>query len=576
MNPAKQEYTVLCTGSPQEKAFGILVAKEFGLAHQLGQILYSRGIATAEQAQAYLYPQLSSLPLPDTMKGMGAAVACIAENYRKNRPIFIHGDYDVDGITATALLLDFFREIGQESYYYIPNRLEERYGLSIHSLDRLLSQCPNKKGVVISVDCGITSISEVEYVKHLGHRMVVTDHHTPQDTLPRADALLNPKQKGCTFPCPWLSGAGVAFYLITALRRALAIEINLKQYLDLVALGTVADVMPLVGVNRVLVRAGLEVLSARNRKGIASLCCQCGLEEGRALLAEDIAFKLAPRINASGRLGCPKTGVELLIARNTLEAERAALVLDRLNGKRKELEHEALPEIDARCAAQLQAGAVGLVAYKHDCHPGLLGIMASRIAERYNRPALVFTDSPIATDHGLIKGSGRSIKRVDLFQVLARCSSVVEQFGGHAMAVGITLKKARLAEFSRMFNAQLPQIDGMLDIHSHVLVDYAMTGEAELTRDLARSLQWMQPFGEGNTEPVFMLAGQRLHTPRVKNGHVLFQLQGGGHCLAGVGFHLARSKVDLDRPNRLIFQLKQTWFRGKKRDQVIALNISPC
>ena len=565
---------MLCTGSSQEKAFGALVAREFGLSNQLGEILYGRGIVTMEQAQAYLHPHLSSLPLPETMKGMREAVACITENRRKNNPIFIHGDYDVDGITATSLLMGFFKEMGWESFYYIPNRLEERYGLSIHSLDRLLAQCPNKKGLVISVDCGITAFNEVEYVKSLGYRMIVTDHHEPQETLPKADALLNPKQKGCAFPCSWLSGAGVAFYLITALRKALSVDINLKKYLDLVALGTVADVMPLLGVNRALVRAGLEVLSARNRKGIASLCRQCGLEEGRGLLAEDIAYKLAPRINASGRLGCPKKGVELLLADNTLQAEQTALVLDQLNTRRKELESEVLPEIDVLSAAQSREGARGLVVYKHDCHPGIVGILASRVAERYNRPALVFANDPDEKHLGLVKGSGRSIKGIDLLQVLVRCSPVLEQFGGHAMAVGVTLRKDNLAEFSQIFNTQLSQFDNEFISNAQIIVDYAMTCSAELSTALARSLQWMQPFGEGNTEPIFMLPDQRLHAPRIKNGHVLFQLQGKERRFAGVGFHLAHT-AELDRPTRLIFQLKQTWYQGKRREQIVALDISP-
>lgn len=573
MNPETADYTVLCTGSSQEKAFGDLVAREFGLSNQLGEILHGRGIATAEQVQNYLYPQLSSLPQPETMKGMREAVTCIIENRRKNNPFFVHGDYDVDGITATSLLMGFFREIGWESFFYIPNRLEERYGLSIRSLERLLSQCPNKKGLVISVDCGITACSEVEFVKSLGYRTIITDHHEPQETLPNADALINPKQKGCSFPCPWLSGAGVAFFLIAALRKALAVDINLKKYLDLVALGTVADVMPLVGVNRALVRAGLEVLSARYRKGIASLCRQCGLEEGRGLLAEDIAFKLAPRINASGRLGCPEKGVELLLANNTLQAEQIAFVLDRLNSRRKELESEAMPEIDVLCAAQSRDGARGLVAYKHDCHPGIVGIMASRIAERYNSPALVFASDLDEKHQGLIKGSGRSIKGIDLFQVLAQCSPVIEQFGGHAMAVGVTLRKDNLAEFLRMFNAQLSQFDSAFGGNAQIAVDYAMTSSTELSRELARSLQWMQPFGEGNAEPVFMLPNQRLHAPRVKNGHVLFQLQGKDHRFAGVGFHLAPTAIELDGPSRLIFQLKQTWYQGRKREQIVALNI---
>jgi single-stranded-DNA-specific exonuclease len=553
-----------------------MTAREFGIPHQLGEILYTRGVTTLEQAQEYFFPQLSMLPMPDKMKGMRKAVACIMETCGKKQPIFIHGDYDVDGISATALLVTFFREIGRKVFFYIPNRLEERYGLSIRSIDRLVNQCPNKGGVLISVDCGISAIGEVVYARQLGLRVVVTDHHEPQETLPDADAILNPKQPGCTFPFNSLAGVGVAFFLIMALRKAMGVNINLKKFLDLAALGTVADVVPLVGVNRILVRAGLEVLSSRNRFGVFSLCECSGLED-REILSEDISFKLAPRINASGRLGFPLTGVSLLLAENMSQARDAARELERMNDTRKELEGKALVSIDTSCVDQLRAGGNGLTVYQPDCHAGVLGILASRVVDRYHRPVIVFTDDQKdGAGGGKLRGSGRSIRGINLFRILEHCSQVIEQFGGHAMAVGLTVQKEYLQQFSQMFDCQVQQLIGGLHDKAHLMVDYRMPDASFLSTGFARALQWMQPFGEGNPEPVFVLPGQKLIAPKVRNEHLIFQVQGEGRIFSGVGFHLARSGVNVNQSVDLIFQLKRSWFRGVERSQMHALKLVPC
>jgi single-stranded-DNA-specific exonuclease len=437
----------------------------------------------------------------------------------------------------------------------------------------LVEQSPKRAGVLISVDCGITAVREVAYARQLGLRVVVTDHHEPQEVLPDADAILNPKQAGCTFPCASLAGVGVAFFLAIALRKAMTASINLKKYLDLVALGTVADVVPLVGVNRILVRAGLEVLSARNRFGVVSLCEYSGLE-AREVLSEDISFKLAPRLNASGRLGCPQKGVELLLAKDAHQARRLAHELDQLNTTRKRLEADRLLLVEEACASQVQAGISGMTVYQPDCHPGVLGILASRIVDRYNRPIIVFADDRKNGPENIIKGSGRSIKGINLFHVLERCSQVVEQFGGHAMAVGLTLKKENLEQFSQLFNHQINQLNSHLINNVEIVIDCKMNDQSLLSRDFARALQWLQPFGEGNLEPVFLLSKQRLLSLRGHNGHLIFQVQGSGHVFHGIGFNLARAGLNVTGSADLVFKLKRSWFRGVGRDQVHALHVS--
>lgn len=564
----------------QGRALACQAAREFNIPVQLAEILQKRGFDSLETLRDFLHPQLSMLPTPDTMKGMGEAVACLCKAYRQGRTIFVHGDYDADGITATALLMSFFRETGAQAVYYIPNRMEEKYGLSRGSIDTLMSLARSAEGgVLVSVDCGITAVEEVEYARQRGLKVVITDHHEPQETLPRAQAVLNPKQRDCAFPFAGLSGVGVAFFLLMALRKGLVERRllagehmpNLKSYLDLVALGTVADVVPLVDINRVLVRAGLEVLSAKRRPGVLSLCEQCDLQTA-PVLAEDISFKLAPRINACGRLGVPERGVELLLARDLQVARQAAQDLEELNTERKRLEQLWLPEILEKGGEQVRAGRRALTIFQEHCHPGVLGILASRVVDRFGRPAILLTAREQEEGIVALKGSGRSVPGINLFQLVERCVGHVEQFGGHAMAVGLTMARADLEGFAEAMDVAAGEADwdGAAPTLSP---DYRFTDKRELNRAFVHALQVMQPFGEGNPEPVFLLEGERLLEQKNVNGHLLFQVRVNGMVLRGIGFNLAEAHAQRSGPVDLFFKIKKTWFRGSERDQLQAIHM---
>ncbi|MCL1980834.1 MAG: single-stranded-DNA-specific exonuclease RecJ [Proteobacteria bacterium] len=565
-----------CDGSNEERSFGATIAREFGLVPQVGEILYSRNIDTLEKADEFLHPHLNMLPPPEQMKGMNEAVACIVEVCDHNQPIFIHGDYDVDGISATALLVSFFQDLGKKQVYsYIPNRLQESYGLSIDSIDRLIAPAAGQGGVLISVDCGISAVTEVAYARQQGLRVVITDHHEPPDILPGADAILDPKQPGCNFPSDALSGVGVAFYLLMALRKAMGIRINLKQYLDLVALGTVADMVPLTGVNRILVRAGLEVLTATRRPGLVFLRSGSRLEK-REIFTEDIAFKLAPRINAAGRLGQPEAGLALLLASDMESGQIAANALEQMNSARKQLEMKALAAIEAASDEQVQAGKNGLIVYQPHCHTGVLGILASRLVDRHQRPVLVFADDcKQGAGEGIVRGSGRSIKGINLFQILAHCDQWIEQFGGHAMAVGLTIKRQNFEQFAADFNQKVNLLTREVQAMEQIWIDYCLADASMLSTRLMQDIQRMQPFGEGNLEPVFMLPAQQLIAPKKKNGHLLFHLQGQGRVFPGIGFHLGRPQFDPTKSHDVLFRLKRSWFKGVERPQVQATMLIP-
>nr|WP_320012818.1 single-stranded-DNA-specific exonuclease RecJ [uncultured Desulfobulbus sp.] len=567
--------------TPETKRFGDQTAHHFRLPPQLGEILYVRGIDTLERVDQFLNPQLTMLPSPDSMKGIKAAVGILLEAYKKNLPLLIHGDYDVDGITSTTLLTAFFREVGISTCYVIPNRLEERYGLSRHSIRRLINQLdsPARGGVLITVDCGITAIDEVEYARQQGLEVIITDHHEPQSQLPQAGAIINPKQADCLFPFSQLAGVGVAFYLVMALRKAFrehgifdGTQLNLKKYLDLVALGTVADVVPLVGVNRILVRAGLEVLSEKHRPGVHALCERCGIAD-REILAEDISYRLAPRINASGRLGEPEIGVKLLLAQTSQTAQGPADALDQFNVERKTLELDALEAIEKQCSELIAAGREGLAIYQEGCHPGVLGIVASRIAERYGRPVIIFTDEQVGPDSTSLKGSGRSVAGIHLFDLLEQCKEFISQYGGHAMAIGLTIEQANIERFAKLFNSQVCACGEPLGQGRGIEIDYHFTEKKALTKNFARALHRLQPFGEGNPEPSFLLSRERLMHPKRSNGHLRFRVQANGYVFPGIGFHLAENGHNYKSPHDLVFHLKRSWFRGIEQDQVQATHV---
>ncbi len=544
----------------------------------LAELLYQRDICTLESAEKYLNPQLADIPSPSGLKGMDAAVELILEAVAARSSVIIHGDYDVDGITATALLVDFIKLLDLEVTYHLPNRMVEGYGLSRESIARLAEQV-EVPALLITVDCGITAVEEVQYAKELGFKVIVTDHHEPSRIIPNADAVINPKQHGCNFSCKEISGVGVAFFLVMAVRRAMVERgfwskedaPNLKNYLDLVALGTVADVMQLVNINRILVKAGLEVISSRARPGIWALC-ECSKANSGTVSSEDISFRLAPRINAAGRLGKPELAAELLLCKKSDKAMQLAAALESANCERRELEKTALESAMEQAGQQAGQGRKGLVLYGKNWHPGVIGILAARIVDRFNLPVLVFTEDTAPGSKNL-KASGRSIENINLFRALNECEEALVQFGGHAMAAGVTIESGNLTLFSDTFNAC---IENMIDTSQpkQLMIDRVLLNQDDC-KALIQVLRQMEPFGQGNHEPIFLLKNIRLSKVSRLREHLKFSLQVNGQQVSGIGFFMERSFKDTANPIDLSFKLKQTSFRGRERIEAHAVHIQP-
>lgn len=544
----------------------------------LAELLYQRGYVTADAAKSFLEPKLADLPSPFGLKGMRNAVELILEAVASRRQVVIHGDYDVDGITATVLLVDFITKLDLEVIYHLPNRMTEGYGLSMKSVAQLAEKI-TMPALFITVDCGISATEEIQYAKELGFKVIVTDHHQPSSELPPAQAIINPKQADCKFECKELSGVGVAFFLAMAIRREMVEQgfwekkniPNLKNYLDFVALGTVADVMKLVDTNRILVKAGLEVITARNKPGIWALCERAGIGEGN-ITAEDISFRLAPRINAAGRLGTPQLAADLLLSREVEEAQDLALALEQANDTRRELEKTALDDAMKQAGQQVDSNRKGLVLFGSNWHPGVVGIIAARVVDRYRLPVLVFTRDT-APDSKKLKASGRSVPGLNLFQVLQKCDNFIVQFGGHPMAAGLTVVSEDFTRFSEEFNNCVCKMMQGAEPEG-LVIDMTVTAEDNY-EEMAHSLKLMEPFGQGNPEPVFLLKNIRMQKLSRLRDHLRFSLQINGSRIHGIGFFKAALFEVASRPVDLGFKLKQTTFRGRERIEAHAVAISP-
>jgi len=557
------------------------LASALHLPLTVASLLCQRGISSSEEAQRYLAPKLKELPSPFLLKGMDEGVALIMQALEEQQAVIVFGDYDVDGICATAIMVDFLSSIHLDVTHHIPNRLTEGYGLSGNAIQQLAGKLkPGQKALLVTVDNGISAIDEIAEARKLGFHVLLTDHHQPPESLPEADALINPKQKECTFPFKELSGAGVAFYLIAALRSTLAEKgfwdghesPNLKAYLDLVALGTVADVMPMVGVNRILVRAGLEVLSERKRPGLWALCEQIGLREGD-VSSEDISYRIGPRINACGRLGSPETAAKLLLCKDVEHALDLARELEEKNIKRREIEAEILPEAIAQGEGQVQEGLGAVVVYDGAWHPGVIGIVAAKISERFQRPAIALTDDGV--HQGLIKGSGRTVDGIDLYTAVKECRTILEKFGGHTKAIGLSLQKEKLGEFVKQFSAQVEQqLQGQENGSQEILFDHLITRPEEVDPEILALLPKFEPFGEKNPEPVFLLKNvQLVQVALVKEEHLKFSLALNGRTYRGIAFGMGNLLLAAQKKVHLTFKIKHSVYRGRRRVEIMAINI---
>ncbi len=500
------------------------------------RVLAARGLGDPDAAEAFLASPLEDLPDPFAMKGMDAAVARLERAIEGGERIACYGDYDVDGVTSTVLLAGLLRAAGADAVTYVPHRLVEGYGLNGDAVARLAADGVR---LLVTLDCGITSVEEVRVAAALGVDTVVVDHHNVPVELPAAAAILNPHQPGCSYPSKDLAAVGVTFALAMALRRRLRErgrfgperpEPNLREALDLVALGTIADVVPLVGVNRILVRWGLEELARSRRPGVRALKRVAGVPEGAPVSAGQVAFRLAPRVNAAGRLDDAGRGVRLLLSREDGEARALAEELDRENLERQEIERRILAEAIEDAASRVKAGARGLVLAHDGWHAGVVGIVASRIVERFHRPAVL-----VAVSEGVGKGSGRSVEGFDLHGALAACSEHLARFGGHRHAAGVSLDAARVGAFRDAFEAEAAARLSPDDLVPRCRID-GWVDEPEVTERAAKDLARLGPFGAGHPEPVFAMRGSVARARTVGAGGAHLKLAIGR--LDAIGFGL--------------------------------------
>jgi single-stranded-DNA-specific exonuclease len=508
------------------------LAAQLGIPAALAALLVQRGHGNEADARSFLRPSVTALSDASAIAGMAEAVEAIAGAIRAGGTIMVHGDYDVDGQCATALLTRALRAAGADVVGFVPHRLRDGYDFGAAGL-----AAAQRLGVslVITCDCGITAVDTARAAQAAGIGVVVTDHHLPGPELPPALAVVDPQRADDRSDARVLCGTGLAFKLVQALVPALGLPPNLPYHLlDLVALATVADVVPLTGENRILVRHGLRLLSESRWPGLRALIEAAGLA-GRELRAGHLGYVLGPRLNAAGRIGDAADGLRLLLSDEPDEALELARRLEGLNVERQSLDHrmldEALAQVEQGCHLERDAG---FVLHAEGWHPGVVGIVASRLVERYGRPTFL-----IAFDGDIGKGSGRSISRFDLHAALLGCGDLLERYGGHQMAAGLTIRRDRLDEFRERFAAIARDVLGPDDLGPEQRVDLEL-GLHEANRELERMCRHLEPCGSGNASPVFGVRGVRFTgRSRVGNGHLKGTLDDGATRLSAIGFQWA-------------------------------------
>lgn len=490
----------------------------------ISRLLQRKGFASAEEVEIFLRPRLKSLSDPFLLPNMQSAVARIFAAIDRRQRIVLFGDYDVDGVTSLALLAEMLRAYGVAPELFLPMRMEEGYGLSHESIDRCVEKF--RPELLIALDCGTSSREEIAGLKHRQVDVIVFDHHEPKSALPDCVAVVNPKIDESS-PFHYLCSVGIVFKLCHALLKTRPLDsFDLKSHLDLVALGTVADIVPLRGENRTFVQRGAIEIANTKRPGLKKLIEVSGLRG--PILAEDIGFRLGPRLNAAGRLTTAEKSLALLLTENEGDAAQLAQSLDQQNRERQQVEKEILRAAEEKIASEFDPMRdAAIVLSQRNWHPGVLGIVASRIARKYHRPTIVIGFD----DNGMGKGSGRSIEGLNLVRALTRCDGALEKYGGHEMAAGLTIRENNLAVFCEAFRQAARELlsDDALEARLHLDHELKL---AEIDVELLRWHEMLQPFGNGNPQPVFVAREvQMVAPPRVINEKHLVLRLGQGKAL---------------------------------------------
>jgi len=562
-------------------------AQNIGVIEPVAQLMLNRDLDSLEKAKEFFNPTFEQMWDPFLLQGMEKAIHKVAEVIESGKPILVFGDYDVDGTTGAALLTWFFRDNGVPVAFYIPDREKEGYGLSTQGIDRAVEI---GAGLIITCDCAINAFAEIDYANKAGVPVIITDHHRPAEQLPDAYAVLNPKREDCEYPFQGLCGCGVAFKFAQAMCRAFSkqkIESNgspentdlwsedrLFTHLDLVAIATSADMVPVVGENRVLVSEGLRQLQESNKPGVRALLSVSGFDKvvknGDTLNVGNVVFQLAPRINAVGRLGAATRAVELLTTTSSRKAKALAKVLDEENQERRIIEREtvdaAVYQLQSKYYKLSKDGNRAIVLWDEGWHQGVIGIVASKLKEKYHLPIVI-----IAVNDGLGKGSARSIHGFDLYDAFTECADHFIGYGGHAMAAGLSIAPESLAAFEEQFQAIAAR-----DIDDEMLIP-RLTLETDIQfndigAQLMQTLERLGPYGPGNMRPVFGAREVKVTgLPRiVGDNHLKFKAKQGRTVLDAIGFNMGEYYELLikNEPIDMAFVVEKNEWNGRVTTQL--------
>ncbi len=559
------EYRWIYRERPEDAAIRRL-SEEMGVSETVAAILLQRGIRSKEEAEDYFEPSLNKLHNPFLLRDMNKAIDRMIRAMEKRESIFIYGDYDVDGTTSVSLVYGFLKNYYDKIYYYIPDRDAEGYGLSKKGIDTAVGKgC----SLLISLDCGIKAVEMTQYANSRGLDVIITDHHLPGDQLPDAYAILDPKLKGCKYPYQELSGCGVGFKILQAFCDKQGYDPDqLYDYLDLVAVSIAADIVPITGENRILAYHGLKKLNENPRPGLRALIQHSEIPKNKVNVSS-IVFGIGPRINASGRMDSANTAVDLLLAENYKDVENLAKSLDGHNSKRRTTDLKITAEaIEMIKKDESLKNAKSTVLFKPDWHKGVIGIVASRCVDKYYRPTIILTES-----NGKATGSARSVEGFDIYQAIEECSDLLDQYGGHMYAAGLTMEVEKVPEFRERFEKIVAkrindeQLKRLIDIDTELDL-------AEVDWDFYEIISKMAPFGPGNPMPVFVSHNlQTYGLSRVlKKEHLKFYVQpnpepGRNHAriMEAIGWGMAEYEkfVNSGMPFSIAYYIEENNYRNK-------------
>ena len=544
------------------------LSKKIKISPEISQILKNRGIETEKDSEIFMDPSLDYLRDPFLMKDMEKAVKRIQEAIAKNEKIWIYGDYDVDGVSSTSILCIYFNSINYSVNYYIPNRLEEGYGINEDAIKLINEQGCN---VLISVDCGITSVKEVELAKSLGIDVIITDHHECQTEIPNAFAVINPKQEDCNYPFDMLCGCGVAFKIIQALTPKEEFKYTMNNYLEIATLATICDIVPLVDENRIIVKNGLKLMKEGCNLGLRELTKVCGIETDK-IGSSHIGFSIGPRINAAGRLGYSYLGVELFTTQSKEEAIEIASLLEEKNNERQMIEAKMYQEAEAiiNSDERYKNDKVLIIANEGWQH-GVIGIVASKLTEKYYKPTILLT-----IEDGEATGSARSIKGFSIFDALMKCSDILGKFGGHEQAAGLSLNEEYIDELRNRVNEFADYSLNQEDLIENIAVEFELDEDA-IDFNLIEELHRLEPFGMSNPSPrfilrnceikdIFKLGKEKNHLKLNLSKKNTYECIGFNMSYLAEGYNIG-DKVDV------LFQLDENTYMGNRKIQFLLKDI---